>query len=643
MRTMTRAARIVGAAAIVLFAVFNPWTRPVARAGSTPAVAGDFNGDGSAELATYHPATGTWTVQGMADVQFGQLGDHPVPADYNGDGVQEMAVWRAAETSASAVTLQVAGQAPVTISRNEWRPVLVLVPADYNGDGKAEVVYFQPLGDSFPIHRPVSLFCLASAAHCIPDSLKEFPLPKPDVGQASQASDIPVPADYDGDGKAEPAVFRPGAGVPPGQAGYGVDAMWLVDGMTDVQWGARSDIPVPADYDGDGVADLAVFHPAASGAWWYVRGVGNWMFGRPGDIPVPQDVNGDGKAELVFYRPSTATWHIYALDAGTVQTLQMGVPGDIPALMPAYYQIRPVAGDTDGDRKADFTIYRPSDGMWWTRFSSGDNSAWETSTWQGIPWGGPGDVPVPGDYDGDGRMDPAIYRPSDGMWWVRLSSGDNSTWETSTWRSWHLGGPAYTPLPGDYDGDGRTDPGVVRGGQLRYLSSLAGYAEYRPNGGLSATSTQYLAADYTGDGDVEFAGCWDGGQSWAFLDWEGWVGSATVSRSATWFNFVNPVCVAADFDGDRRADFGVYAPETGQWGWMLSSADYKQIGGGWYWGGMPGDVPVPGDYDGDGRADLAIYRPSDGMWWVLFSSSNYTTWQGVLWGTLPGDIPVPRR
>jgi hypothetical protein len=633
MRSMTRAARIVGAAVIVLLTVFNPWTRPVALAGSTPARAGDFNGDGKAELAVYVPATATWKIQGLSDVVFGRLGDILVPADYNGDGVQEIAHWGVWDGGGHWASWFVAGQPAVQQCGSIGD---IPAPADYDGDGKAEFALFS--------QRYYPLF-----ARCAPGSgltgFKEFP---GSASSAGQRSDIPVPADYNGDGKAEPALYRPATGVGPGEDGFGVVGLWLVDGMNDVQWGALGDTPVPADYDGDGSADIAVFRPAASGSWWYVRGVGSWMFGRLGDIPLPQDVDGDGTAELVLYRPSTGTWLIYFTGTGTLETVPMGTLGDVPVLLPAYYQLRRTTGDAEGDRARDFTVFRPSDGMWWTRFSSGDNSSWETSTWQGIPWGGPGDVPAPGDYDGDGRMDPAIFRPSDGMWWVRLSSGDNSTWETSTWRSWQLGGqPGDIPLPGDYDGDGRTDPAVARvytsspGTRLdlRWLESSYGYSmDERGTLLPNDPSIQVLAADFYGDGRTELAGCWNSGQSWRIV----WTGGK-FDRSWPWLNFDNAVCVAADFDGDGRADLGVYAPATGQWAWLLSSTDFRVVGGGWYWGGMPGDVPVPGDYDGDGRADLAIYRPSDGMWWVLFSSSGYRTWQGVLWGTLPDDNPVPRR
>jgi len=68
-----------------------------------------------------------------------------------------------------------------------------------------------------------------------------------------------VPADYDGDGKADAAVFYQGRWTIT-LSGSGADR------MSDFGWSGT--LPVPADYDGDGTADLAVYHPA--GAKWYV-------------------------------------------------------------------------------------------------------------------------------------------------------------------------------------------------------------------------------------------------------------------------------------------------------------------------------------------------------------------------------------
>ena len=69
--------------------------------------------------------------------------------------------------------------------------------------------------------------------------------------------------------------------------------------------------------------------------------------------------------------------------------------------------------------------------------------------------GEPADVVVPGDYDGDGRTDLAVYRPSSGAWHILESHSSDSAGVTVT-----LGGGTDVPVPSDFDGDGKTDMAV---------------------------------------------------------------------------------------------------------------------------------------------------------------------------------------
>src|SRR5438445_4593210 len=63
---------------------------------------------------------------------------------------------------------------------------------------------------------------------------------------------------------------------------------------------------------------------------------------------------------------------------------------------------------------ADLAVWRPSNGEWYVL--GGTNSA---QTY--FNWGTSGDVPVPGDFDGDGKTDFSIFRPSSSTWWVYRS------------------------------------------------------------------------------------------------------------------------------------------------------------------------------------------------------------------------------
>ena len=269
----------------------------------------------------------------------------PVPLanvlDFDGDRKTDMAVVRVAGGSATwYVNRSTQGFFAQAWGANGDS----FVPHDYDGDGKTDIA----------VYRNGVWYVFQSANSTL--SVVNFGI----------ATDNPkVVDDYDGDGKADPAVVRNSNGL----------KIWYILGSTSgfrfKQWGLASDTAVPGDFDGDGKADLAVKRnnePGPGGATYYVdrstSGFESFTWGNSSDLVAPGDYDGDGKTDIAVAHVSGPdfAWYVRLSNGGIIENVSWGLNSDLIT-----------QGDYDGDGKTDIAVWRPTDGMFRIRFSSGGN------------------------------------------------------------------------------------------------------------------------------------------------------------------------------------------------------------------------------------------------------------------------------
>jgi len=232
-----------------------------------------------------------------------------------------------------------------------------------------------------------------------------------------------------------------------------------------------------------------------------------------------------------------------------------------------------VVGDYNGDGRVDIAVYRPSSDRWHIRGVRSVKYGFRV-------------IPVPADYNGDGKTDIAVFN---GYLWGFLGR-----------RSISFGHPGDIPLPGDYKGDGKVQLAVFRPRTGWWY--IRGVGRFRYGHASENLPDVTAPADYNGDGKVDIA-----------------VFSAQhrgPHQQGTWhirgmkdvnFGDRSDFPVPGDYNGDGRADIATYTPSSGHW-------HIRGIGN--FAFGKPYDTPVPGDYNGDGKTDLAVFRSTTGEWFV---------------------------
>jgi subtilisin-like proprotein convertase family protein len=453
---------------------------------------------------------------------------------------------------------------------------------------------------------------------------------------------------------------------------------WIIQGMNNVTVsGLTLDIPLLGDFDGDGKADVAIYHPLTY-TWSINRssyGPETFTLGGPGTVPVVGVFASDGISDPASYSPTTGQWTI--LTASGTQTLTLSGPGFTPQAGDV-----PVPGNyTNNSNGIDqIAVYRASTGTFYIQTAPNVITTYTIST------GVAGDIAVPGNYNdavGVRQTDPAVYNPFTGVWQV-LNLVNNQT-------QVYQFAPNDIPAPGDYTGSGRTQPVVYRWSAGAFISSTgATIATLGQSGDIPLTAPQFYRGQANLALDPGSNTGTPGGNTTAnrqpVLDGQtaantavdvimvggGVVGQATTGARGNFHVQVstgsnlpdgvytfeaiahgtesNPVVLtptlsiklvdatAGDYLGTGKTEIALYRrvnPNVAVW---LVGGD-PAINGMMFGTGAY-DVPVSGDFNGSGQTSLALYRPMTGMWFDMTAASGY---QGKLIATLgqPGDIPVP--
>ena len=266
--------------------------------------------------------------------------------------------------------------------------------------------------------------------------------------------------DFNGDNRTDFAVARSASAVE--------QTTWLISdsagGQSGAQWGTGVGFPTadratPADYDGDGKTDIAVWRSLSPSiaAFYILNSNGNTLnvqaFGQAGDDPtIVGDYDGDGKADPAVYRAGATAgaqsnfYYRGSLNnpSGTTTLVPFGLNGDIA-----------VPGDFDGDRRFDFHVARNNGGQL-THYQQ-----LTTAGFAAFPYGLNIDKLVTGDFDADGKTDIGAVRTNGvNLDWYILQSATNQIW----YETYGSSATDYVTL-GDYDGDNKTDIVVWRSGQ----------------------------------------------------------------------------------------------------------------------------------------------------------------------------------
>jgi len=247
------------------------------------------------------------------------------------------------------------------------------------------------------------------------------------------------------------------------------------------------------------------FHLSDEGKPVYANFIAASVFEGSGPCDPPTQTE-EGSAGVGVVDPASGVWYLRDPLTGLTTSFYYGNPGDVPMM-----------GDWDGDGVDSPGLYRRSDGYVYLR-----NLNTQGNADIAFLFGNPGDLPVPGDFDGDGSDTVSLYRPSEQRFYIINSLGSGGEGLGAADFDLSFGQPGDQPFAGDFDGDGSDTVGTY--GPTTGLVSLHSF----PGSTFlyGSPGDQVLLASFEGD-SVETIGLYRESSSVFFLRSSNTTGNAT--------------------------------------------------------------------------------------------------------------------
>lgn len=585
---------------VILFAIC--FTLPVAHADEL-SLSTDYDGDRLGDLIFFDSTESTYLVRSSKNGQFlkmevGETGDIPVPGDYNGDSKADFATYN--RTTSIWKIIPNGGKSAINLKLGNIGDLPV--PGKYTGNSCTDFATYSKTTGKWTIWNCAIISAFSGNTPTneqVTNAKTEYDLP---------TNAVPVSGDYDCDGKTDPGVFDR------------LKVRWTIRvSQEQILWifnfGLHGDIPIPADFNGDGCTQAGIYRPWTN---TYYTGISRnkarltpvesvTQWGLSGDRPTIANVDGDAKADFMIYRPTSNQYYIqsgknfqYTIDFGLPQIQDaFGVYGD------KYQVVSDIINDYEAHGSGDPRKYIIAAIVLelCPAISTTEKATWLNNCLSSVD-----------------RVlaNPSAYGLDPYLFYVYPLDKSFATTELNTIYTKVIGTGQATPLgkwtstlPTTYN---NSLPLPVNRGYLNYPNIKS---DMNRNGRTDVVMLKISA--------------FSGNSEWSFFHDDG-------KKSVVSFGDPRAHFIIADYNGDGQSEIAsvsMYSEDKDNLYWATPETILTSVGTKF---GVPGDRPLAGDFDGDGKADKAILKNVDGFfhWYIKLTTGG--SLDNILFG-LGSDEP----